>query len=656
MLKPYKPSLQLTFLVFALSLLFLPFLAHAQSTPEKKYILTIAHDPDNNTKAAQSEPKYKILGILRKIIERPKAQEITVAQNQPIAQPKVTEAKLTQNQPINQPNANPAVQQTVIIQQTIVKGEANQPPQQRAIADQQKTKPTPKQVASNSNYKYLPRLDINYKHGNKRRMGRTEGLIPVWQSDDKLLFTDVRGWIDDNNSKEGNIGIGYRQIVNDNFILGTYGFFDHKITDSGNGFSQNTFGAELLTEDFDLRGNIYLPKDKKKETASSKQNHLLQGSNIIVGNKSYEVTHKGFDVEVGAKIPQIDDLKLFYSYYHFNSSDSSVMDNDINGHKLRGEYGLFKKEIHNLFLEGEYSNDNFRGGNSFIGLRYSVDFSSNNKNLTALEKRMTSPVYRDNDVVIERLDGILTKLQNSIGQDLKIIYVDNTATSGGDGSFEKPFNNLSDAQNNSAPYDLIYVYYGSGNIYNGNIVLKDNQKLIGQGVDLTLKTILGDSADNHILIGKVDYSKINSSSDYTITTANDNLISGLEIDSSINQGIKSENKSNLNIIDNKINSKILISSNNNSVNNIRRNIINSIDITSSFNSIQTNNISDNYIDNAQITSVNSSDQTNYLTNNTGNSITFSANNNSTQKYKFVGDNIANKTYHITGTATQIPLP
>jgi uncharacterized repeat protein (TIGR01451 family) len=69
-------------------------------------------------------------------------------------------------------------------------------------------------------------------------------------------------------------------------------------------------------------------------------------------------------------------------------------------------------------------------------------------------------------------------------------YIDNSASSG-DGSYNQPFNSLSDynsAQSSggsSAPEagDFIFIYTGSGP-YSGGITLLDNQRLIGQGVSL----------------------------------------------------------------------------------------------------------------------------------------------------------------------------
>ncbi|MFT7087960.1 MAG: hypothetical protein ACJAZX_001411 [Rickettsiales bacterium] len=38
--------------------------------------------------------------------------------------------------------------------------------------------------------KYKPRIDVDYKLGNKRNLGRVDLLIPIAQNNDNLLFLD----------------------------------------------------------------------------------------------------------------------------------------------------------------------------------------------------------------------------------------------------------------------------------------------------------------------------------------------------------------------------------------------------------------------------------------------------------------------------------
>lgn len=72
-------------------------------------------------------------------------------------------------------------------------------------------------------------------------------------------------------------------------------------------------------------------------------------------------------------------------------------------------------------------------------------------------------------------------------------FVNNTSVNSGDGTFESPFNNLTDAQNSSQPNDIIYVFAGDGTDtrMNAGISLQQGQQLLGSGVRQKVKTTEG---------------------------------------------------------------------------------------------------------------------------------------------------------------------
>ena len=80
-------------------------------------------------------------------------------------------------------------------------------------------------------------------------------------------------------------------------------------------------------------------------------------------------------------------------------------------------------------------------------------------------------------------------------------FVDNEATTSGDGRFASPFSSLTDfnaiqgdgGPNDPEAGDIVFLYEGSGS-YGGGIDLLAFQKLIGQGVDLTYPTALPDGS------------------------------------------------------------------------------------------------------------------------------------------------------------------
>lgn len=72
-------------------------------------------------------------------------------------------------------------------------------------------------------------------------------------------------------------------------------------------------------------------------------------------------------------------------------------------------------------------------------------------------------------------------------------FVNNTAAAGGDGRLSAPFSSLAGVSNGSGgsgDNQTIFVYSGSGN-YTGGIILKNGQRLIGQGATATLASLAG---------------------------------------------------------------------------------------------------------------------------------------------------------------------
>ncbi|MBV16221.1 MAG: hypothetical protein CMO05_01960, partial [Thalassospira sp.] len=107
--------------------------------------------------------------------------------------------------------------------------------------------------------KWAPHIDLEGKAGTDRNLGETDLFIPLWQDDDTLSFGSIRARMDDNNSHEGNFGLGIRQMLDTGWNIGGYGYFDRRHSPYGNKFNQVTIGVEALSMDWDFRANGYVP-------------------------------------------------------------------------------------------------------------------------------------------------------------------------------------------------------------------------------------------------------------------------------------------------------------------------------------------------------------------------------------------------------------
>ncbi|MBI3853087.1 MAG: cadherin-like domain-containing protein [Verrucomicrobia bacterium] len=109
----------------------------------------------------------------------------------------------------------------------------------------------------------------------------------------------------------------------------------------------------------------------------------------------------------------------------------------------------------------------------------------------------------------------------------RVWYVNNTGTNG-TGRSSSPFDNLASAQAASFAADIIFVYQGSG-AYTGGITLKNNQQLIGQGVNLVV--------NGYTLVTATSRPAISSSGTDAIALASGNSVLGLSATGSAGRGI-----------------------------------------------------------------------------------------------------------------------
>jgi hypothetical protein len=183
---------------------------------------------------------------------------------------------------------------------------------------------------------YNPTIELSTRSSKKRNLAELDYMQPIWNNGNSLSLVDLKLKLDNNKSKEVNLGLVYRHNFDDKFILGIYGYLDHRRT--GNNFAVSGFtpGAEMLSKYLDARVNFYVPQNKRKKTAhNNKKTVEIKGTSIyaLSGGHKYEYPLKGYDVEVGTPLFGFsDDLnekfgtKLFVGRYDFrNKNTKSVI-------------------------------------------------------------------------------------------------------------------------------------------------------------------------------------------------------------------------------------------------------------------------------------------------------------------------------------------
>lgn len=255
-------------------------------------------------------------------------------------------------------------------------------------------------------HKWHPHLEVGGKFSNSRNIGETTVFVPLFQNETTLLFGDVRGRFDNNSSEEINVGAGVRKLFNDQFIIGGYGFYDLRNSEYGHQFQQITLGAEVLTEAFELRGNVYLPIGTTEYSSAAGDTVALSGSSILF-TEGQERALQGFDAEIGVKVPWTsltedgtDALRLYAGGYHFDDAGVDA----ISGPRFRAEYTLADLVTpgSRLSINAEYQHDSPRGSQTFFGAKLRLPLYGTAQpagTLSPLEHRMTDTIQRDVDIV-----------------------------------------------------------------------------------------------------------------------------------------------------------------------------------------------------------------------------------------------------------------
>ncbi|CAL7962278.1 Protein translocase subunit SecA (modular protein) [Gammaproteobacteria bacterium] len=267
-----------------------------------------------------------------------------------------------------------------------------------------------------SQNKYQPYLEIGgIKHFNQvsSAAGIYDLFIPLLQTDDQILFTDLRIFDRSGSSSEGNLHLGFRKLYpNTRQMFGIYGAFDCRRSSERNNFNQLTLGLEYWVDKWFVGGNIYKPIGKT--TAYVERTSLPDKQeirNIIVTrtttNKYYEKALSGVDAEIGYAIT--DNLTSYAGGYYFNAKET----NSVIGPKIRLTYDYRKTTgrilgvLDGISIEAGAQHDKQRGSSAYVGIKFKVGLTSfeKNSNISGFERHMVELVRRDPDIVTGNTPG-----------------------------------------------------------------------------------------------------------------------------------------------------------------------------------------------------------------------------------------------------------
>ena len=265
--------------------------------------------------------------------------------------------------------------------------------------------------------KWTGYLEFLGKPGTERSLGQPDLFLPFLQDANDMTFLNIRGQLqfDNTDVHEYNIGLGHRHMFTD-WILGGYGYFDHRNTQFNNAYRQFTGGLELMSVDWAFRMNGYLPENKTETDTSGVNISVIRPGdqiNFQVDGVVQEKALPGLDGEVGYLLPipwkaytaVFDETRVYAGGYHFIGENQFE---SVTGPRGRVEWRAYDLPVlgpGSRFMMGvEAQWDEPRGSQAFglASLRIPFDvFSdkSKRKSLKGLDRRMLQPVIRDVDIV-----------------------------------------------------------------------------------------------------------------------------------------------------------------------------------------------------------------------------------------------------------------
>ncbi|MDF1816439.1 MAG: inverse autotransporter beta domain-containing protein [Verrucomicrobiales bacterium] len=264
---------------------------------------------------------------------------------------------------------------------------------------------------STHNLKWHGTLNGEFKAGEARHLSQVGITLPLFQNDFSMLFTDLRVKVDDLHNEEANLGLAFRTLVNSDWILGAYGFFDRLTTQSGNDYDGATFGVELMSERWDFRVNGYLSESDIRDGGPV---------GFLPGRRFEEAVCEGIDYEMGRLLLTFGDsneLRGYVGGFHYQNDNTRFA--DLTGPRGRLELRLFDVvflgEGSRVTFSGEILHDDTRKTDAFGGVQVQIPLggtregslnpfgaSDGYQNLSRLERRMLDPIRLDLEILAKK--------------------------------------------------------------------------------------------------------------------------------------------------------------------------------------------------------------------------------------------------------------
>src|SRR5689334_16939198 len=269
------------------------------------------------------------------------------------------------------------------------------------------------------------------------------GTFQIVTMGDTAAFFDGQVTMNESDGVGFNLGIGYRWMdypdwAGEGRMDGVSLWADGTHTDAGNFFPQVGVSLESLGELWDVRANGYIPTGDKEQVGPFKSTNVIGFEGNSISNLTKATVDKPFysaEVELARRLGANRDAWAFAGPYFVGNSDE-----DSAGFKA----GMRGFAYPDLLLQFAVSNDDvFKTEATFSVVWFVGRTRTDYRPSCTPADRMRDPVMRNDYVVLShksRTGG--NALTNPDGTALRVVHIASNAPAGGDGTFEHPFNQL----------------------------------------------------------------------------------------------------------------------------------------------------------------------------------------------------------------------
>lgn len=300
----------------------------------------------------------------------------------------------------------------------------------------------------------------------------------------------------------------------------TRGSFAHE-------FHQIGVTGQIKTRKWDVIGNGYIPVGTSDYAFGDPNGVNCFAGNRVVLIPGIDSALQGFDSVVRFRPQPLGMVNgtIDLGGYHYRS--------DLVGSFAGGRARLGMQMLRGILVSAEVNHDERFETTGVLqaGWLFGANASGHGSEYSSLGRDLDSVTRNDHIVRYNREAVVL--LDPLTGAPYNVLHVDNNANAAiQNGSAERPFASLLDAQNNSNPFDVIAVNRGDGTDRNMNqgIVLQNNQRLWGVGVPFLVPNADGTLFNLCGVAGAGRPTISNPGAIAVVSLADNNEVAGINID------------------------------------------------------------------------------------------------------------------------------